>query len=85
MPLKQASPRLPVIALNLSEAPDLVENNETGFLDPSGLEEVLLKLSMEPELCMFFAKRAIGIVAWRDVWTIVCDKMADRIKEVCGS
>jgi glycosyltransferase involved in cell wall biosynthesis len=78
---------LPVIALNLSEAPDFVKNNETGFLvehnDKAGLVEVLLRMLTDPGLCMSFAERARVLAEERYNWNVVSNKISSRMKAIC--
>ncbi len=78
--------RLPVVALNIGAAPDLVTPGVNGELtapgDADALVQALTTLASNPALCKAMGDRAYDVVMPRYTWEYVGKAIADRMRVV---
>jgi glycosyltransferase involved in cell wall biosynthesis len=79
---------LPVVALDLGAALDLVVNGETGYRvdcgDVEQLSEVLIELLGDPEKCRTLGENGRRLLLEKYTWEKVCAEMATNIKTTMG-
>lgn len=77
--------RIPVIALEIGAAPDIIQQGETGFMIPpgdiQGLAEKLSELIEDPDKCKQFGDRGFSANYPQFTWDHVGSLMKSRIKQ----
>jgi len=79
---------VPVVASNIGGIPDMIRNNENGFLvkanDPIALAEAITILKENPETTVKIREKGLKVVRERFTWEIIAQRVLQEYEDIAG-